>query len=84
MNLNKIDIKENAIREIDSKLLEKLLIDRTTRKNIIWATSDYTHYGEGYAFDDEITVEAISGNNGEIIKPRIEKSKAERTARNSN
>lgn len=54
MEINKIDIKENAIRAIDSKLLTLLLRDKTTRKNILWATDDYVQYGEGYASHDEI------------------------------
>ena len=31
-----------------------LLMDRTTRKNIIWATDDYASLGEQYAADREI------------------------------
>lgn len=81
MEINKIDIKENAIRALDPKLIAMLLKDRTTRKNITWATDDYVQYGEGYAASDEITVKAITGENGNIIKPRIEKSKEEQTLR---
>lgn len=74
---NKIDIKENYIRDIDSQLLEMLLLDRTTKKNIVWATNDYSSHGLGYSASDEISVFAISGRRGSIIKPRIEKSKDE-------
>ena len=81
MNTNQIDVKENTIKAIDPKILLFLLKDKTTRKNITWATDDYVSYGEGYASSDEITVKAISGKNGEIIKPRIEKSKEEQSAR---
>lgn len=81
MELNKVDIKENAIQTMDPKLLVLLLKDKTTRKNIIWATDDYTQYGDGYAFYDEITIRAITGLTGEIIKPRIEKTKAAKIAR---
>ena len=38
-------------RTLLSKLdgaLDILLKDRTTRRNIIWATDDYAHLGDGY------------------------------------
>ena len=81
MEINKVDIKENAIKALDPKLLKLLLRDKTTGKNILWATSDYVQYGDGYATYDEITIESITGDNGDIIKPRIEKTKEEKTAR---
>ena len=46
---NDIDIKENRLVQFDRTLLEILLKDRTTGKNIIWATDNYAHYGEKYA-----------------------------------
>lgn len=81
MEVNQVDVKENAILALDSKILSFLLKDKTTKKNIIWATDDYTSYGDGYGFGDEITVDAITGSNGNIIRPRIEKTKAEQTSR---
>ena len=42
---NNIDIKENRLVQFDRTLLEILLKDRTTGKNIIWATDNYAHYG---------------------------------------
>ena len=81
MDINQIDVKENSIRDIDPKILAYLLKDKTTRKNIIWATDDYASLGEGYGFDDMIVVKAITGDNGNIIRPRIEKSREEQTQR---
>ena len=40
-----IDIKENDLLKIDRSLLEILLKDKTTGKNIIWATDNYSKYG---------------------------------------
>lgn len=81
MDINQIDVKENAIKEIDPKILALLLKDKTTRKNIIWATDDYVVLGDGYGSDDEIKVKAITGDNGNVIRPRTEKSKEEQSTR---
>lgn len=54
-------------------VLQTLLCDRTTGHNIIWADNEYEALGEGYAGDDEITVEKITGMNSGVIKPRIAK-----------
>jgi hypothetical protein len=80
------DIKENAIVHTDKVLLELLLIDRSRSTedevhNILWATDNYLHYGEGYAIDDEISIDSITGENGLILRPRVNKSKAEQEYR---
>ena len=77
----KIDVKENYILQIDNKLLEILLRDRSTNANIIWATSNYAQHGKGYSENDHILIPNITGKNGNIIKPRIEKSKATQLSR---
>ena len=74
---SKIDIEENSIINIDPIILAILLIDRTSNKNIIWATDNYKEYGTQYDEDKTIQIELITGENGNIIKPRIEKSKKE-------
>lgn len=81
MEKNRIDIKENDIYQIDHELLKVLLKDRSTHKNIIWATDHYAHRGFGYQSNDSITVGRISGCHGNIIKPRTEKSKGEQVKR---
>lgn len=77
----RVDVKENTIFNLDPEILGILLIDRTTNKNIIWATDNYKKYGKGYGIKDKITIEKITGYNGNIIKPRIKKSKAEQNYR---
>ena len=76
-----IDIKENDLLKIDPELLSILLKDKTTGKNIIWATDNYSKYGFSYSAEKEIKIELITSRHGEIIKPRIEKSKIEQQQR---
>lgn len=76
-----IDIKENELLKIDISLLEILLQDKTTGKNLIWATDNYVKYGECYLPDKEIFAELITSQNGNIIKPRMAKPKAEQQQR---
>lgn len=77
----KADIKENNILSIDPIVLSILLIDRTSNKNIIWATDNYKNKGIGYGENQTIEINLITGKNGNIIKPRIEKNKKEQQAR---
>ncbi len=74
---NQIDVKENYIRDLSEDLLKLLLSDKTTKKTLIWATDNYTSKGYGFSAKDFISLTAISGRRGSIIKPRIEKSKEE-------
>lgn len=71
----KIDILENEIKEQYPKVLDILLSDQTTKKNIIWATNNYEKLGKKYSFDSQILPSLITGKNGDIIKPRIKKCK---------
>lgn len=70
-----IDILENEIIEKYPHILDLLLCDRTTEKNIFWATDNYEHLGESYRFNSEILPELITGENGNIIMPRVHKDK---------
>lgn len=72
---NKVDIKENYIKDLDENLLALLLLDQTTKKNLIWATDNYK--AKGYLSTHSISISSISGKHGSIIKPRTEKSKEE-------
>lgn len=83
MNLDneKVDVKENTVIKLDDSLLSIILYDNTSQKNLIWATNTYSSRGKGYQFDDEITVEKISGKLGQVIKPRIRKSQLEQKTR---
>lgn len=61
----KVDIKENEILNSDPKLLEILLKDNSSGKNIIWATNDYASNGEGFSAEDLISPDLITGENGD-------------------
>lgn len=58
-------------------VLEILLLDNTTKKNIIWATDSYKR--RGYHFHDNIYPYNITESN--IIQPRSNKAKAEQIKR---
>lgn len=76
-----IDISENRLIEPNRRLLETLLTDCTTEGHLIWGTSDYSHLGSGYGYSDAITVNAITGENGYLIRPRVCKTEEERRKR---
>jgi hypothetical protein len=81
MNRNQVDVKENDIYRLDIELLDILLKDHSSGKNIIWATDNYASRGYGYQSYDYITVQSVTGYNGNVVKPRVEKSKKEQTER---
>lgn len=68
-----IDILENEILERYPEVLDILLRDHTTQNNIIWATSNYEYLGENYLENKQIESELITGVNGNVIMPRIQK-----------
>lgn len=78
---NVVDIKENDLLKIDTELLTILLKDKTTDKNLIWATDNYLKHGDKYAPEKPISINLITSRNGNIIKPRTEKSKSEQQQR---
>ena len=79
--VEKIDVKENKIFKIDPIIFNLLLKDHTTGKNIIWATDNYLKNGVSYCFDRQIFDYLVTGKNGELIKPRIKKTKSEQENR---
>ena len=58
-----------------------MLFDRTTRKNILWATDDYVSLGIGFEMFSEITSELITGRYAALIQPRTAKTKSAQTDR---
>jgi hypothetical protein len=75
------DILEEDILQLSKPVLDNLLKDRTTRKNIIWATDDYEYLGVDYDAQCEITIPQITGIHSKIIQPRILKAKKHQTNR---
>ena len=80
VNFNKIDINDKYLYSIPLPILKILLKDRTTKRNIIWATNEYSSLGSGYNADEEIFHTDIEGM-ASIIKPRVVKTKAEQSTR---
>ena len=76
-----IDIKEDYLLGLGNGILDKLLLDRTTGENIIWATDDYASMGDAYTFFQHITPELITGEHKNVIQPRVAKSEEERKLR---
>lgn len=70
---SQIDILENEILQKYPEVLDILLRDQTTQNNIIWATNNYEYLGKLYLETNEIKSENISGKNGNIIMPRVQK-----------
>lgn len=81
-DLGKRDILES---EIPRDVLEILLKDRTTGKNILWMTDSYEHLESTFDIKmgghDPIDADAISRPGNKIIRPRVDKSKEEQRKR---
>lgn len=72
--------KYSGIFEQSPALLDALLRDCTLSSeceqvNIFWASDIYAGRGENYQYNDQITVNAISGVNEGVIVPRALKSR---------
>ena len=76
-----IDIREDDLLAISKDVLDTLLRDHTTGKNIFWATHDYEALGSEYDYHSEIQPHLITGEHGMVIRPRVLKSKEEQTDR---
>lgn len=61
-------------------LLDILLQDKSTKKNIIWATDTYEEYGSGFSDKEQINKDLLL-QHADIIKPRIQKSIEAQAAR---
>ncbi len=76
-----IDILENRVLKETPGLFEVLLKDHTTQQNIFWATDSYAELGDGFRWHDSITVAAITGEHGDVIMPRVMKTRDEQQRR---
>lgn len=80
-SISSADILENKIREQMPGILDILLIDQTTstskkKNNIIWANENYVKFGaKAYAATAQMLPELVTGQMGNVIKPRALKSK---------
>ena len=74
---NLIDLKEYPV----ANHLKALLKDKTTGKNIIFATNAYAERIPPITEKTQITVDILSGFNEDIIQPRVSKSLKEQAER---
>lgn len=78
LNSDNLVLEENEFFKNNSNILDILLIDRTTKKNIIFATNIYKR--KRFYEKDYIKSDYLIGKY-KFIKSRIEKSKNEQTKR---
>lgn len=73
---------QNEINRLHTMgLLKWLLLDKTTKKNILWATDAYQGMGAEYERDREITAELITGVHSDVIKTRAGKELEQQSER---
>lgn len=80
-NALSVDVREDDLRDLSPEVLNTLLLDHTTGRNIFWATHDYESLGSMYDYHSEILPELITGDRGMVIRPRVLKSKENQTDR---
>ena len=65
---------ESFVGSYPTHVLETLLADRTTGRNIVWANDEYAHLGEGYGEDDQMTVPPQPGAHFRVGKKEVRSS----------
>ena len=77
-NNPQMEIEENPLIDLRSypvnNVLDILLQDKTTKKNIIWATDAYQSHGKNCTDTSRITREAFSMEKKVALQPRTEKA----------
>ena len=76
-----INIGEDKLIKRSADLLKILLKDRTTKKNIVWATHSYELLGNGFSPHEQITLSKLTGTYVNLIQPRAKKSNTEQKKR---
>ena len=78
---SRVDVREDDLLALSAPVLDTLLHDHTTGRNIFWATHDYEPLGPDYGYRSEILPHLITGRQGMVIMPRVLKSKQNQTDR---
>ena len=63
---------DQTAQDIDS-LLRTLLTDKTTQRNIVWASQSYEGMGKSFCSDQPIRRNLLVGKHQSIIQPRVAK-----------
>ena len=66
---------------VPEEVLAVLLKDRSTGRNLIWATDDYAARGKGFGANDEMLVAQIVDKDHPVIRPRVDKNAVEQRQR---
>ncbi|EFM23942.1 hypothetical protein HMPREF9166_0313 [Selenomonas sp. oral taxon 149 str. 67H29BP] len=81
-----VGIQDEILRLHAKGLLAPFLADKTTKRNIIWATDAYRSLGFPYERTQEIRSALITGEHSDVIKTRARKEmeqQSERTRRHA-
>lgn len=76
-----IGIQEEIAKLQGQNILGRLLFDKTTKTNILWATDAYDELGEDFDRDKEIKIHLITGKNGKVIQYRAYKETEKQSER---
>ena len=76
-----VNIQDDILKIHRMGLLDRLLADKTTKKNILWATGAYAAAGVRYGRDQQITSDLITGMNSHIVKTRARKEMEQQSER---
>lgn len=81
MRLLTVDVSESEIAKDSKSLLQILLKDRTTKRNIVWASPSYKGWGKDFTENQTIKLKSIIGPYESIIQPRVAKRKTDQAMR---
>ncbi len=76
-----INIQDDILKLHALGLLDRLLQDKATKGNILWATDAYSRFGDWYTPGNEIRPQRITGENSDLIKTRARRAMEQRTER---
>ena len=76
-----IDVLERVLRRKGALLRSILLLDKTTKKNIFWATDSYEHKGKGFGSKNRVQQDLVTGEYRLLVQPRAAKSLEEQRRR---
>ena len=78
MNVN---IQDDILQLHKLGLLTPLLVDKTTKKSIMWGTDAYAARGKAYQLNAHITARLVTGENSDVIKTRARKELEQQSMR---
>ena len=76
-----INIQDDILKLHALGLLDGMLLDKTTKQHIMWATGAYVSLGGRYEYNGEITPDLITGEHASVIKTRARKAMEQQSAR---